>query len=77
MKTTLRDIREFANSWGVTDITYLGCDELNSLRSEEGGFDTVSYSQGTYGMTGAIVRGFRTGKLYAITSRTNAIYICM
>jgi len=73
MKTTLKEIK---NAYGK-DITYLSTKELYALYEQEQGFNSVAYSAGVYGCNGAVVQGRKTGTLYKITSRTNAIFICL
>lgn len=72
MKTTLKEIK----SANATDITYLSTKELYALYEKEKGFNDVAYSMGAYGCSGAVVQGRTSGKLYKITSRTNALFIC-
>lgn len=35
----------------------------------------VGYSSGVYGCNGMLLKGNKTGKLYAITSRTTAVFV--
>ena len=35
----------------------------------------IGYASGIYGCSGMLLKGCDTGKLYAVTSRTTAIYI--
>ena len=77
LKTTLKSIKEFANQAGVVDVTYFSNDELDKLSKKEGFFNQIAYSAGIYGVSGAILQGAKSGKFYAITSRTNAIWILL
>ena len=77
LKTTLKSIKEFASQAGVIDVTYYSNEALNELLKVEGGMRQVAYSTGTYGVTGAILQGAKSSKFYAITSRTNAIWILL
>lgn len=38
-------------------------------------YSQIGYSKGLYGCSGMLFKGLESGKLYAITSRTQAIYI--
>ena len=75
MKTTLKDIKAMANRYDVEDITYIRFEDAETLREREGYFSEVAYSVGVYGVTGKVLQGHNTKKLYAITSRTSAIFM--
>ena len=75
MKTTLKDIIAMANRCDVEDITYIKFEDAEALREREGYLSEIAYSVGVYGVTGKILQGFNTGNLYAITSRTSAIFM--
>ena len=72
MKTTLKDIKTFWSA-GLVDMTHYSFDEVNNIRALEGTFDTICYSTGMNGITGAILKGFNTGTLYKIAGRTSAL----
>ena len=38
-------------------------------------YSQIGYASGMYGCSGMLLKGIESGKLYAITSRTQAIYI--
>ena len=38
-------------------------------------YTQIGYASGIYGCNGMLLKGCKTGKLYAVTSRTTAIYI--
>lgn len=44
LKTTLKDIKEFANQASIVDVTYFSNDELDKLSKKEGFFNQVAYS---------------------------------
>lgn len=72
MKTTLKEIRTFAQSADVTNVTDWKFSELQALALAHS-FTTVVYSVGMYGLNGKVVRD-EDGKLYAVTRRTTAIF---
>ena len=74
-KYTQKALRGLVASGAAQDITYHGIPEYYALKELEGGFNTLGCSYGTYGRTGALLRGNNTGTLYAITRRTSAIFI--
>lgn len=71
MKTTQKQIKNF----NAQDVTYLSTNELYKLKENEKYFSLVAFSCGIYGVNGQVLKGAETGKLYKITSRTNAIFI--
>lgn len=75
MKTTNKDIRNMTKYGKAVDVTYYGVDEYRELKEKEGYFEEIAYSIGSYGCTGRVLQGKNTGTLYAVTSRTSAIYI--
>lgn len=77
MKTTLKDIRSYVTTNAATDLTKKNFSEIDEIRDAECGFETVAYSTGIYGVTGVLVKGNTTGKLYAVTARTSALFQVM
>lgn len=75
MKTTLKDIKAMANRYNVENITDISFEDANKLREYEGYFSNIAYSVGVYGVTGKVLQGCNTGKLYAIAGRTSAIFM--
>lgn len=77
MKTTLKDIRSYVTANAAEDLTKKNFSEIDDIRVSECGFDTIAYSTGIYGVTGVLVKGNTTGKLYAVTARTSALFQVM
>lgn len=77
MKTTLKEIRRYVATNAAEDLTRKGFAEIDAIRVAECGFDTIAYSTGLYGCTGVLVKGNTTGKLYAVTARTSALFQVM
>ena len=75
MKTTLKEIKKMASRYDVEDITYINFEEAERLRENESYLSEIAYSIGSYGVTGKVLQGHNTGKLYAIASRTSAIFM--
>lgn len=73
MKTTLTEIKIFVENGLAEDITHYSFDQINELRKNTW-FDTIAYARGVYGLNGIVLRDHNTGKMYAITSRTNALF---
>lgn len=77
MKTTLKSIRGYVATNAAEDLTKKRFAEIDTIRVAECGFETIAYSTGIYGITGVLVKGNTTGKLYAVTARTSALFQVM
>ena len=74
-KFTQKQLKEMAKSGIAEDISRGTNTTRNELESVEGWLSQVGYASGVYGCSGMLLKGHNTGKLYVITSRTQAIYI--
>lgn len=72
-KTTLKNIK----SQNAIDLTNLSLEACEELRAREHGFDKLEVSHGTYGMTGALLRGRESQQLYKITARCSNLFYFM
>lgn len=77
MKITLKDIRRYVTTNAAEDLTKKSFSEIDAIRLAECGFECIAYSTGIYGVTGVLVKGNTTGKLYAVTARTSALFQVM
>ena len=77
MKTTLKEIRRYVTTNAAKDLTRKGFAEIDAIRVAECGFECIAYSTGLYGCTGVLVKGNTSGKLYAVTARTSALFQVM
>ena len=68
----LKDMVFYGNAWDISDSTQ---SDYYSIMKEEGYLTKIGYSCGTYGCNGLLFQGHNTGRLYAITKRTTAIFI--
>ena len=69
-KYTIKQLKSIVNSGAAIDVTY------SSKKSDiPESYAQIGYSAGIYGCNGMLLRGCTSGKLYAVTSRTTAIYI--
>jgi hypothetical protein len=57
------------------DITRINMTQADELRKKELYLTQVGYSCGVYGCNGQLWKGKNTGTLYAITNRTQAIFL--
>ena len=74
-KYTQKQLKEMVRDGIATDISYYDNDGRNKIQEKEGYYTQVGYASGIYGCSGMLLKGYKTGSLYAITSRTSAIYI--
>ena len=74
MKITQKQIKEWLNYEGVTDITHYTSKDIQAIKESEGWFNEVGYSMGKYGCNGCILQGHKTLKFYVITSRSTALF---
>ena len=59
----------------AVDITNGNNEKRNELEKVEGWLEDVGYASGIYGCNGRLLKGHNSGKLYAITARTSAIFV--
>lgn len=75
VKFTQKQLREMVNNGIAENISNGTNDTRNKIEAVEGWLNQVGYASGAYGCNGMLFKGHKSGKLYAITSRTQAIYI--
>lgn len=68
-KYTTRQLKELVKIGAAIDVT----DAISTTAIPES-YDKIGYSRGINGINGLLMRG-KSGKLYAITSRSTAISI--
>mgnify|MGYP003437787642 FL=1 len=69
-KYTIKQLKSLVNSGAAIDVTY------SSKKSDiPENYTQIGYAAGLYGCNGMLLRGCTSGKLYAVTGRTTAIYI--
>ena len=69
-KYTIKQLKSLVNSGAAIDVT-----NAKSKSDIPESYTQVGYSQGLYGCNGMLLRGYTSGKLYAVVGRTTAIYI--
>lgn len=74
MKLSQKNIKEMVERKLAIDITYCTDKEIQEIKVNEGWFNELGYSAGVYGCNGLLLQGNKTKQLYAITSRTSAVY---
>ena len=69
-KYTIKQLKSLVNSGAAIDVTY------SSKKSDiPENYTQIGYASGVYGCNGMLLRGYTSGKLYAVIGRTTAIYI--
>ncbi len=74
-KYTQRQLKNLVEIGAAEDITNGNDETRQELERKEGFYEKIGYSVGLYGLNGMLLKGHTTGKLYAITARTSAIFI--
>ena len=67
---TLKDLKQLVRSGAAVDVT-----NASDREAIPEPYRQIGYAAGVYGCNGMLLKGLETGKLYAVTSRTFAIYI--
>lgn len=74
-KYTQRQIKNLVRTGAAVDVSNADNAERAAIESREGYYTQIGYAEGVYGCSGMLLQGNKTGTLYAVTSRTQAIYI--
>ena len=69
-KYTQRQLKQLVKSGAAIDVT-----NANSREEIPEGYTQIGYAESIYGCGGMLLKGWTTGKLYAVTKRTTAIYL--
>ena len=72
---TQKKLKNLVNTGVAVDITRGDNETRSQIINDEEYYTQIGYSAGVYGCNGMLLKGHKTGKLYAITNTTNAIYI--
>ena len=69
-KYTKKQLRNLVATGAAIDVSY-----AKSTKDIPESYSQIGYVNGLYGCSEMLLKGIESGKLYAITSRTQAIYI--
>ena len=72
---TQRELKNLVTLGAAEDITRGDNETRKAIEAVEGYYTQIGYSAGVYGCNGMLLQGHKTGKLYAITARTTAIFV--
>ncbi|MDO4477534.1 MAG: hypothetical protein Q4B73_00665 [Lachnospiraceae bacterium] len=70
-----REIKALVKSGAAVDISNHDNAARHELEAQETYLEKIGYSSGVYGLNGGLLKGHESGKLYAITGRTTALFI--
>lgn len=74
-KYTQKQLKALINDGVAIDITYGDNKKRKEIEAKEGYYTQIGYSAGVYGCNGMLFKGAKTNTLYAIASRTSAIFV--
>lgn len=74
-KYTQKQLKNMVADGIAVDITHGTNETREALEKTEGFYTQIGYSAGVYGCNGMLLKGNKTGTLYAITNRTTAIFV--
>ena len=74
-KYTQKELKNLVAFGAAEDITTGDNETRKAIEASEGYYTQIGYSAGVYGCNGMLLQGHKTGKLYAITARTSAIFV--
>lgn len=72
---TEKQLKSLVKEGAAIDISNGDNATRNAIEKDEGYYTQIGYASGIYGCNGMLLKGQRTDRLYAITGRTQAIYI--
>ena len=67
---TIKQLKSLVSSGAAIDVT--GASKRSEIPER---YTQIGYASGIYGCNGMLLCGYTSGKLYAVTGRTTAIYI--
>ena len=74
-KYTQKQLRAMVADGIAIDATRATNETRREIEAEEDYLRKIGYSSGVYGCNGLLLKGNKTGRLYAVTARTTAIFI--
>ena len=67
---TQKQLKALVRTGAAIDVT-----EANDRNAIPENYKKIGYSAGVYGCNGQLLKGLESGKLYAITARSTAIFL--
>lgn len=70
-KYTQKQLKELVKSGAAVDVT----NAMSTAEAVPEDYKKIGYSLGVYGKNGLLLQGCESGKLYAVTARSSAIFM--
>lgn len=77
MKTSKKELIEYAKQVNAICIDQWSFEEIEALRKNEEYLEEVAYSVGIYGISSYLCKGHKTKKYYLVSSRNSALFQVM
>ena len=74
-KYTQKQLREMVANGIAIDVSKGNHDTRTEILSKETYLEQVGYASGLYGCSGKLLKGNKTGQLYAVIGHVSAIYV--
>ena len=74
-KYTQKQLKAMVKDGIAIDVSNADNEKRREIEKEEGFYRQIGYASGLYGCAGMLLQGNKTKQLYAVTGRTQAIYI--
>jgi hypothetical protein len=74
-KYTQKQLKDLVENGVAIDVSYANNEKREEIEKVEGHLRQIGYASGIYGCSGMLLQGYNTKQLYAVTGRTQAIYI--
>ena len=72
---TNKQLKDLVKCGAAVDVSSANNETRCEIEAKEGYYNQIGYCSGVYGCSGMLLKGNKTGTLYAVTSRTQAVYI--
>ena len=77
MKTSKRELIEYAKQANAIDLNKYTFEEIEALRRNEEYLEEVAYSVGIYGVSAYLCKGHKTKQFYVVSSRSSTLFQVM
>lgn len=76
-KYKLKELKNLVDLGLAVDITTLSSEEIEEIYKKEQYIEKMGYCLGVYGISGCLLKGYKTNTYYAITSRNSNLFRCI
>lgn len=74
-KVTQKFIRALINAGEAQDLTHTNFEDMQKWIAEHPYYRQIAYSTGVYGCNGKLLKDPKSGELFGIVGRTNAMFM--